>query len=131
MSARRQSRSPVRLPRAAACALALAAASAWAQVPQSQKPQAPIPGMVYDRYEASQRLRLRAEVCMRDEDATGPNCVKQCATGYVTLDNPPSGPRICRSERALGPGQVQPAPRKQIGVQPVPPRKPSAPVPGA
>ena len=113
-----------------ALALALAAASAAAQAP-AYKPPPPQPGMVYDRYEASQRLRLRAESCMRDEDALGPDCVKKCSSGYVTLDSPPRGPRICRSERPLGTGPFQPPPRKQTGVQPEPPPEPKNVKPGA
>jgi hypothetical protein len=114
---------------AALGALALAAASAWGQAPAA-KP-APQAGMVYDRYQASQRLRLRAESCMRDEDSSGAYCIKKCASGYVSLDSPPPGARICRSARPLGPGQIQPPLRKQLGVQPAPPKPSATPVPGS
>ena len=123
--------------------LAASAALCWSAVPGAQ--QAPKPGpyapaqaapaqrsatLYYDRYEASQRLRLRRETCMRDENMVAQYCVKKCMAGYLMPGGSTSVPRECRSAKPLPEGQLPQAYRRQPAVQPAPP-PPSKSAPGA
>jgi hypothetical protein len=116
------------LPRLAAAlaGAALCVSCAWAQQPPAQKRQT----LYYERYEASQRQPLFAETCMRDEDSITRFCVKKCKAGYVAVE-PKSTPRQCRSEKPLPPGELPQSYRRQEAIQPVPPPRPSARIPGA
>jgi hypothetical protein len=118
----------LRLPHLAAAlaGAALCGSFAWAQQPPAQKRQT----LYYERYEASQRQPLFAETCMRDEDSITRFCVKKCQAGYVAVE-PKSTPRQCRSEKPLPPGELPQSYRRQEAIQPVPPPRPSARIPGA
>ncbi len=86
-----------------------------------QPAQKAAPGS-YERYQASQRLRLRREQCMRDEDLVRQYCVKRCERGFTNTTGE-TLPRICRGVKPLPPGSLAPALRKQTGQKPKPPAK--------
>ncbi len=126
------------LPRLAAAA---AGAALWVSCVGAQQPPAKnAPGskpasqkrqtVYYDFYEASQRQRLFAESCMRDEDSITRYCVKKCKAGYIAVDQRIT-PRQCRSEKPLPPGQLPEPYRRQEAIQPVPPPPPSKRTPEA
>ena len=88
------------------------------------------PGRVYyDSYQASHRLRLRRDTCMRDEDLSAQYCVKKCRAGYL-VTNAGQVPRQCRSEKPLPPGQLPVADQVQHGIPVGPVKLPAKPVPG-
>lgn len=120
----------------AAAALATAAAGLTASelyaqaAPQKAAPAAKSPGRVYyDSYEASHRLRLRRETCMRDEDMAAQYCVKKCRAGYLVA-NAGQVPRQCRSEKPLPAGQLPTGGQVQRASPPPPAKQPAKPVPG-
>jgi len=123
---------------------AASAAAAFAQAPAPKASPAPkaapakaapaapakgAPRAYYENYQASQRLRLRRETCMRDEDMVQQYCVKRCKPGFLTV-NAGEAPRHCRSEKPLPEGQLPTgAPMEQ---KPLPaPARPAKPIPGA
>jgi hypothetical protein len=110
-------------------AAGLAASQLYAQTaPKAQAPVVKNPGRVYyDYYQASHRLRLRRESCMRDEDLAAQYCVKKCRAGYLATNA--GVPRQCRSEKPLPPGQLPVGGQVQRGI-PVGPIAPTKPVPG-
>lgn len=123
---------------AVGAALSWTAAAGAQQQPQikgTTKPPAVQPAVrkpaaeLYDRYEASQRQRLRRDTCMRDEDMAAQYCVKKCQAGYVVTSGSDL-PRVCRSEKPFPAGALPQAYRRQPAIQPVPP-PPSKQVPGA
>ena len=109
-----------------ACAAALGwSAAAGAQQPSAAKNAAP---SNYDRYQASQRLRLRNVGCLEDEDMVAQYCVKKCLAGYIAMSGS-TLPRLCRSQKQLPPGQLS----SGIRIQRADPPKyspPSKPAPG-
>jgi len=109
-----------------ACVAALGwSAAAGAQQPSPAKKTA---AQVYDRYQASQRLRLRNVGCMEDEDMVAQYCVKKCQAGYIAMSGS-ALPRLCRGQKQLPPGQLS----SGIRVQRADPPKyspPSKPTPG-
>ena len=112
--------------------LAAAAALYWSTAPGAQpapKPAQRSATLYYDRYEASQRLRLRRDTCMRDEDMVEQYCVKKCMAGYLVVGGA-GVPRECRGVKPLPEGQLPQAYRRQPGIQPVPPPQ-SKSAPGA
>lgn len=114
---------------AAACAPLLAQAPAQKAPPAKGTPAGKAPARVYyDTYQASHRLRLRRETCMRDEDMVEQYCVKRCQTGYLAVGS--GVPRECRSEKPLPEGQLPSGGRVQENPTPAPPR-PAKAIPGA
>lgn len=115
---------------------AAASAPLLAQAPASKAGAAPKaapagkgPARVYyDTYQASHRLRLRRESCMRDEDMVEQYCVKRCQSGYLVVGS--GVPRQCRSEKPLPEGQLPSGTRIQQNPLPAPPA-PAKAVPGA
>ncbi len=116
---------------------------AWSGMTVAQQPKAASKGapaqqapaqkqatLYYDRYQASQRLRLRRDTCMRDEDMMAQYCVKKCQEGYLIVGGPEELPRQCRSEKPLPAGELPKPFRTQPAIQPVPPPTGKA-VPGA
>ncbi len=96
--------------------------------PQGAPVKKPAATLYYDNYQASQRLRLRSETCMQDEDMMAQYCVKKCEAGYLVVSGKDL-PRLCRSEKSLPPGQLPQALRIQKA-NPPPPPPPSKPTPG-
>jgi hypothetical protein len=95
--------------------------------PQVRPQVQPQSRVYYDSYQASHRLRLRRESCMRDEDLQAQYCVKKCRDQYV-IANGTEIPRQCRSAKPLAPGQLPTADQVERGTVVIP-RKPSGPVP--
>ena len=112
-----------------AAAAGLTASQLYAQAaPQKAAPAAKSPGRVYyDSYEASHRLRLRRETCMRDEDMAAQYCVKKCRAGYRPTSQVP---RQCLSEKPLPAGQLPMGGQVQRASPPPPAKQPAKPVPG-
>lgn len=74
-------------------------------------------------YEPSSRVRLRTEVCMKDEVDQGAMCVKRCDADFKLEEN---GKKLmCRATKS---GAVRKTP--QVEYQP-PPAEPNAPPPKA
>ena len=74
-------------------------------------------------YEPSSRVRLRAEICMKDEVDQGAMCVKRCDPDFKLEEN---GKKLmCRATKS---GAARKAP--QVEYQP-PPAEPNAPPPKA
>ena len=120
------------IPRSALGPMFCAVLLAWSAAAAAQQPKAAAQKQAtleYDRYQASQRQRLRRDTCMQDEDIAAQYCVKKCQTGYIVAGGPDL-PRQCRSEKPLPVGQLPSPFRIQPAIQPVP-LPPSKPVPGA
>jgi len=114
--------------------------SLWAQqsppakpspgAPAQQQPAARQGTAYYERYEASQRQRLRRETCGRDEDTVAQYCVKKCQKGYILVGGN-TLPRQCRGEKALPPGQLPQPYARQPAQKPAPPPPSRKGAPGA